>query len=80
MAIRSKKPKGAISTSFGFFTIGDDMFLSPDPTPEQEAILLRDTDWFEKAERPKAAPKPVKKVESKPAGKAEKKPSKKTGK
>ena len=57
MAIRSKKPKGSVSTGFGVFKIGDDMFLSPDPTPEQEEILLRDTDWFERAERPKAATK-----------------------
>ena len=65
MAIRSKKPKGSVSTNFGFFTIGDDMFLNPDPTPEQEAILLRDTDWFERAERPKAAPKAAPKAKRK---------------
>jgi len=66
VAIRSKKPKGSVSTGFGVFTIGDDMFLSPDPTPEQEEILLRDTDWFERAERPKAASKAAPKAASKP--------------
>jgi hypothetical protein len=57
MSIRSKKPTGSVSTSTGIFEIGTDMFLSPEPTPEQEADLLNMPHWFEKAERPRAAPK-----------------------
>ena len=66
MSIRSKKPTGSVSTSTGVFEIGTDMFLSPEPTPEQEADLLKMPHWFEKAERPKAAPKAAPKASNKP--------------